>query len=169
MRCYVQEETRGRLRDEGAIVKGAKLRPVFKPSKLEEQAGRAEAGEPAAHAKRPGSAKRSKTQSLAIHEEKIIQPDRLPAGSRFKGYDDYTVQELVLQAHNLRSRLACWLTPEGEWRRGQLPEAIHGGHLGPYWVSSILYPHHQGQVTQPLLLEQLRAWGIDISAGQIDQ
>lgn len=168
-RIQQQEESMGRLRDEVAILKGEKLRPVFKPSKLEEQAGRAEAGESAANEKRPGSAKRSKTQSLAIHEEKIIQPERLPAGSRFKGYDDYTVQELVLQAHNIRYRLACWLTPEGEWRRGQLPEAIHGGHFGPYLVSYTLYQHHHGQVTQPLLLEQLREWGIDISAGQIDQ
>ena len=33
---------------------------------------------------------------------------------------------------------------------------------------SIVYQYHHCQVTQPLVLEQLREWGIDISAGQID-
>jgi len=32
----------------------------------------------------------------------------------------------------------------------------------------VLYQHHHCHVTQPLLHEQLRAWGIDISVGQID-
>ena len=32
----------------------------------------------------------------------------------------------------------------------------------------MLYQHHHCHVTQPLLHEQLRAWGIDISVGQID-
>lgn len=35
-------------------------------------------------------------------------------------------------------------------------------------VSYVLYQHHHCLVTQPLLHEQLREWGIDISAGQID-
>jgi hypothetical protein len=36
--------------------------------------------------KRPGSAKRKKTQALVINEDKIIKPDGfIPAGSRFKG------------------------------------------------------------------------------------
>lgn len=35
-------------------------------------------------------------------------------------------------------------------------------------MSYILYQHHHCQVTQPLLLEQLREWGIDISSGAID-
>jgi hypothetical protein len=35
-------------------------------------------------------------------------------------------------------------------------------------VSYILYQHHHCQVTQPLLLEQLREWGIDISSGEVN-
>ena len=34
--------------------------------------------------KRPGSAKRSKTSGFKIDEEKIIQPDEIPAGIRFQ-------------------------------------------------------------------------------------
>jgi hypothetical protein len=167
-RVHALEEANGRLRDEVAVLKGEKRRPVFKPSKMEQQAGQKD-GESPSEKKRPGSGKRTKTPCLEIHEERIIQPEEIPPGSRFKGYDDYTVQELVLHAHNIRYRLACWVTPEGEWRRGALPRESQGGHFGPQLVSYILYQHHHAQVTQPLLLEQLREWGIDISAGQIDK
>lgn len=163
------EETIGQLRDEVAVLKGEKKRPVFKPSKLDERAGQDEDPQKTQSDKRPGSEKRSKTQALEIHEEKIIPPERIPEGSRFKGYDDYTVQELVLHAHNIRYRLERWLTPAGDFLRGQLPEYIQGGHFGPRLVSYILYQYHHAHVTQPLLLEQLREWEIDISAGQIDK
>jgi hypothetical protein len=84
-RVQPQAETIGRLRDAVAVLKGEKPRPVFKPSKLDEQAGQAAARENAPKEKRPGSAKRSKTQSLEIHEEQIIQPAQVPEGSRFTG------------------------------------------------------------------------------------
>ena len=35
-------------------------------------------------------------------------------------------------------------------------------------LSYVLYQHHHCHVTQPLLLEQLQEWGVDISAGQIN-
>ncbi len=43
-----------------------------------------------------------------------------------------------------------------------------GRHYGPRLVSYILYQYHHCQTTQPLLLEQLREGGIDISSGQIN-
>jgi hypothetical protein len=51
---------------------------------------------------------------------------------------------------------------------GELPVSVRGGHFGVTLVSYILYQHHHCQVTQPLVLEQLREGGIDISAGQVD-
>ena len=119
--------------------------------------------------KRPGSEKRSKTGSLVIHEEKVIAPaEPVPEGSRFKGYRDVVVQDLVIRAHNTRYRLERWETPDGGTLRGELPVAVRGGHLGVTLVSYILYQPHHCQVTQPLVLEQLHEWGIDISAGQVE-
>jgi hypothetical protein len=40
--------------------------------------------------------------------------------------------------------------------RGELPVAVRGGHLGVTVISYIVYQHPHCQVTQPLLVEQLR-------------
>ena len=166
-----QEEEIQQLKDEVAILKGEKKRPKFKPSKLDKEAGKDdnEQAKGGNKGKRRGSNKRSKTAKLKIHEEKIISPSGgVPPGSRFKGYRDYVIQDLVIGAQNVRYRLARWETPEGQTLLGQLPTSSGEGHYGPTLVSYIPYQHHHCQVTQPLLLEQLREWGIEISAGKIN-
>ena len=166
-----QAETIQQLRDEIAVLKGEKAKPQFKPSGME---GKRDGDTPddaagKGQGKRPGSAKRHKTAQLTIHEECPIAPrEPLPAGSRFKGYRDFVVQDLKIQPHNIRYRLEVWQTPEGQWRCGELPATLHGGHFGPGLRAYVLYQHHHCHVTQPLLREQLREWGIDLSVGQID-
>jgi hypothetical protein len=166
-----QEEEIQQLKDEIAVLKGEKKRPIFKPSKLDEKAGKGEGEEgKQPKGKRPGSKKRRKTAELPIHEDKVIAPpEPVPAGSRFKGYRDFVVQDLEIRAHNTRYRLERWETPQGQTLIGHLPAPLKGRHFGPTLISYILYQHHHCQVTQPLLLEQLREWGIEISAGQINE
>jgi hypothetical protein len=164
-----QEEVIERLKGELAVLKGGKKRPRFKPSGMEEQAGKEEEEGQPADKKRPGSEKRAKTRTLEIHEEQKIAPEVIPLGSRFKGYQDYVVQDLLLRAHNTRYRLERWQTPEGEVLLGQLPASVQGQHFGPHLRGYILYQYHHAQVTQPVLLEQLREWGVDISSGQIER
>ena len=110
----------GELTDEIARLKGEKEKPKIKPSLLEpkdknsspqEDEASETSGEntsdPQEKKKRPGSAKRKKTASLPIHETKIIEPiEAIPPGSEFKGYQDYTVIELLIKPHNIRYRLA---------------------------------------------------------------
>jgi hypothetical protein len=164
-----QEELIGQLKDEIAVLKGEKKRPRFKPSGMEEKAGQEEEKSEPVDKRRPGSEKRSKTRMLEIHKEKKIAPEGIPLESRFKGYQDYVVQELVIRAHNTRYRLERWQTPDGDVLIGQLPASVQGQHFGPVLRGFILYQHHHAHVTQPLLLEQLREWGVDISAGQIER
>ena len=64
--------------------------------------------------------------------------------------------------------MARWLTPEGRLLSGQLPAGLDGRHFGPNLLSYVLYQHHHCQVTQPLLLEQLREWGLSLSSGQLN-
>jgi hypothetical protein len=164
------EDLVARLKDEMAILKGEKKRPVFKPSRMNEQAGQADNTATACPpAKRPGSQKKSKTAALHIDHERVIEPiEPIPPGSRFKGYRDFIVQDILITPLNTRYRLAHWQTPDGQRLAGQLPASLRGGHFGPELVSYILYQHHHCLVTQPLLHEQLREWGIDLSSGQID-
>lgn len=96
------------MRDEIAVLKGEKARPTFKSSKMDEstdkEADTAEAGD-SEKKQRAGSAKRSKTAALIIHEEKIISPAGVvPADAQFKGYRDVVVQGLVIKTHNVRYR-----------------------------------------------------------------
>ena len=165
------EEQIQQLKDEVAILKGEKKRPRFKPSRLDQETSKDdESQEKGGDAgKRPGSNKRSKTAKLKIHEEKIVPPsEEIPPGSRFKGYRDFVIQDLVICAHNVRYRLERWKTPDGRTLMGRLPESSGAGHWGPTLASYVLYQHHQCQVTQPLLREQLREWDIDISSGQVN-
>ena len=164
-------EENAHLKDEVAVLKGEKKRPVFKPSRMNEEAGKADQAQEEGQKppRRAGSTKRSKTAQLEIHYDKIIQPtEPVPPGSRFKGYRDYTVQEIVITPVNTRYRLAHWQTPDGRHLTGKLPKAQQGRHFGPNLVSYVLYQHHHCHVTQPLLHEQLREWKIDISSGQVN-
>jgi hypothetical protein len=170
-RVQRQDEEIEQLKDEVRVLKGQKKRPQFKPSKMDEQSDKNQSEGKAAEEdrRRPGSDKRSKSAELLIHDEKIIKPKgRIPKGSRFKGYRDIIIQELVIRAHNTRYRLARWLTPKGEYLIGELPAHLADHHFGPTLRSYLLYQHHHCQVTQPLLHEQLREWGLDISTGTID-
>jgi hypothetical protein len=175
-----REEYIQQLIDENARLKGEKAKPKIKPSRLEpdilgqpEEENESDLGSEALKLKkkRPGSQKRHKTASLTIHETKIIQPtEPIPTDSEFKGYQDYTVQGLIIRAHNTCYRLAIWKTPTGEYLKGKLPEPVRRlGHFDPTLRSYLLYQYHHCHVTQPLLLEQLREWDIDISAGQLNR
>lgn len=160
------------LKDEIKILKGEKKRPKFKPSKMEESTGKKEKGKSAqgTDSKRAGSHKAKKNVALNIDRDKIISPlEVIPSGSRFKGYRDFIVQDLQITPYNTRYRLECWETPEGTRLVGQLPEDLNGRHFGQTLRSYIIYQHHHCQVTQPLLLEQLREWGVSISSGEIDR
>src|SRR3569833_1498674 len=159
------------LKDEIRILKGGKKRPQFKPCKMYQGTARSDSKEADGEqdTRRAGSDKRNKTAELEIHDEQILQPKRrIPPGSRFKGYRNVVIQDLVIRAHNIRYRLARWLTPQGEYLIGELPAHLAGGHFGTTLRSYVLYQHHHCLVTQPLLHEQLREWGIDISRGTID-
>ena len=158
------------LRDEIARLKGQKPKPQIKPSQLGKPTPDGSEGEDKKSGKRPGSEKRSKTAELRIHDVKVLKVDNVPKGSTFKGYEDFTVQGLIVEAHNVLYRRERWVTAEGETLIAPLPEEMEvlGGHFNRALICFVLYQYHHAGVTQPLILEQLREWGIDISAGQVN-
>ena len=159
--CHEQAEEIQALRDEIARLKGQKPRPRIRPSKLESDDKKNPEG------RRGDQGKQGKTKRLKIHKTVVIPPDNIPEGSRFKGYQDYTVQDIRIELHNTRYRLERWETPSGEGIIGQLPGEVMGHHFGAIVRTYIIYQYHHAHVTQPLILEQLREWGIEISAGEV--
>jgi hypothetical protein len=112
---------------------------------------------------------RKRNKALTIHQTQVIKPENLPVGSRLLGYEDYTVQDLLIQPYNTLYRLARYQTPEGKTLIGVLSPARQGSHFGITLKSFILYQYYHQRVTQPLIRQQLTAWGIEISSGQISR
>lgn len=160
------ERTNQELRDEVARLQGQKPRPDIKPSMLEatQPKPKQEGG------KRPGSAKRPKTAELTIHDEVKLHLQDVPPGATFRCFEPYVVQELVIQSQNTRYLRARYALPGGGSTLAPFPQGVlpvEGGHFGANLIAYILDQYHQAQVTEPLLLEQLWEYGIDISAGQL--
>jgi hypothetical protein len=88
-------EEHAALREEIARLKGHQGRAKIKPSGIE----RATPG-PARRAKSKRSKRRTSARRV-VHEERVLASSA-PAGSRFKGYEDFVVQDLRLEARVLR-------------------------------------------------------------------
>lgn len=157
-----QREEIQELKNEIARLKGHNPKPKIKPSTLEVKPKANDADE-----KRPGSAKRSKKEAVEIHETICVKPDNLPDGAVFKGIREFDVQDIRIAQHNTRYEIEEWVDADGKAIEVVLPGLTNHPHFGVELVAYILYQHHHCQVTQPLLLEQLKEWGIDISAGQV--
>ena len=154
------------LEDEIARLKGLKARPRIAPSTLE----RPPKPPRDPKAKRPGSAKRSKTAQLTVTDEVVVPLPDVPPEAVFKGYEDFVVQDLILKPRVIRYRRERWLTPEGQSLLAPLPtEVLPGSHFGADLICFLLHQYHHQHVTQPLLLEQVRQLGIDISAGELSR
>ena len=153
-------EENAALRDEVARLKGLKGRPKIKPSGMEGASAPRRGGRGGKPGRRGGKLKR-----LAIDEERLIAAT-VPAGSRFKGTEDYVVQDLILRPHVVRYRRERWLTPDGRTLVAPLPAGVTG-HFGAALRRYILTQYHQCQVTTPRLVAQLNDFGVDISKRQV--
>jgi uncharacterized small protein (DUF1192 family) len=150
------------LKDEIARLKGQSPRPKIRPSQLEKKKTKKSGKK-----KRAGSKKRSKTVKIQIHDTIDVEPEYIPEGSTFKGYQPFVVQGLKIEPHNVCYRLKSYETPDGKYLVAKPPKQLKGKHFDPSIVCFIMYQHYQCHVTQPLLLEELHELGIDISKGQL--
>jgi transposase IS66 family protein len=157
------------LRDEIAILKGLKPRPQIRPSILNSPPRTSDTGEQDKGRQR-GKPSRPKTSELVIHQTLPLHWDNAPAGSTIKGFEAYVVQDLIIRSENTKYLRARYELPDGRSELAPFPQGvlpIEGGHFGANLIIYILDQYHQAHVTEPLLLEQLWEYGIDISSGQL--
>lgn len=99
--------------------------------------------------------------------EVVIKPLDIPEGSRFKGYQTFTVQDIHLIAKEVTYKLEIWHAPNGNVVRGKLPEELEGQHFGSTLRAFTTNLYAQG-MTQPAIHEFLRSLGVDLSSGQVN-
>ena len=154
------EENRA-LRDEVARLKGLPPRPPTRPtpSGMEAASERAQAD--------PGQRRRREpVRDRCVVTREVVLKAEAPAGSRFKGYEDVVVRDLVLEAVVIRYRRERWCTPTGATVVAPLPPGLVGG-FGPHLRRFLLAAHVQGQVTTERLTAMLSGLGLPISKRQV--
>jgi hypothetical protein len=152
------------LEDELAKLRKIPKRPKFHPNKMQPR----ERGKGSQNP--DGQPLIGKTcSSLATKEisEITIIPENLPQGSRYKGFQPFTVQDVNIIAKEITYKLEVWETPTGQVLRAKLPIELQGQHFGPTLRALETNLYAQG-MSQPALFEFLNGIGVNISSGQIN-
>lgn len=149
------------LQEALAEAKGLKGRPKLKPSGMDKKAERRAKAKQARKQRR----KSRGAKKLKVDEERVLETPH-PAGSRFKGYEDYVVQDVILKRCMVRYRRERWLTPDGRSLVAPLPAGVRG-HFGPGLRRLLLAFYHEGQTTSDRLVSLLAGIGVEISKRQV--
>ena len=145
------------LRDEVARLKGLPPRPPTRPTRsgMEAASERVQSD--------PGKRRRrGPVLDRCVVTREVVLKAAVPEGSRFKGFEDLVVRDLVLEAVVIRYRRERWCTPSGTSVVAPLPPGLAGG-FGPHLRRFLLAAHVQGQVTSERLTAMLSGLGLTIS------
>lgn len=118
-----------------------------------------------------GRIRQPKNDQIAIDREVAcpVDPATLPPDAQRKGTVTVIVQDLALRTDNVRFLKDKWYAPStGQTYLGAVPEGYEG-QFGPNLKSLIWLLANVGQMSQPKILEVVRAAGIVISSGHLGQ
>ena len=155
------------LRDELARLSGGSGRPRVRP-----QAGRTIPADHSSERERHIPAPRrprNKVAELTIHrvEELAVDSAVLPSDAVFKGYEEVTVQDLLIQPQNTCFRKAKWYAPSTrQTYLAPLPPGYHG-QFGPGLKALVTALYYAGEMSEPKLLSFLRSVGVQVSDGTL--
>ncbi len=153
------------LKDEIARLKGLPPRPPHKPSGMEKATEGPERGAEGAKDEASRRRRGPGVSKLSIDREITLKVEA-PAGSRFKGYQEITVQDLMAKAETTLYRRERWGTPDGETLIAPLAGGIVGG-CGPHLIRFVLMLHFEGQMPCERIVALLAGMGLTISKRQV--
>jgi hypothetical protein len=164
VRVLALEEENQQLRAENGRLKDLPKKPKLAPGGMD-KASESDKRARTKQARRQRRNRQSGRRTPPATEERILVVEA-PAGSRRRGFEPFTVQDLILTPQVILFRRERWVTPDGQEITAPLPPEVTG-HFGPGIVRFVLMQHIQGQVTVERLLAQLKGLGVRISKGQI--
>src|SRR5271166_4844528 len=153
------------LKDEIARLKGLPPRPPHKPSGMEKATEGPERGAEGANDEASKRRRGPGVSKLSIDREMTLRVEA-PVGSRFKGYEEITVQDLMAKAETTLYRRERWETPDGETLIAPLGAGIVGG-CGPHLHRFVLMLHFEGQMPCERIVALLAGLGLTISKRQV--
>ena len=156
-----------KLRDENNRLKGEQGKPNVKPNKPAQtntnHSTEKQRQEPKTWKKD------TKNDKITVHQTRVINLDKstLPEDAIFKGYEEYTVQNLRLVLENICFRRAKYYSPsQNKTYLAPLPPGFQGG-FAPELKAFAIGLHHLGNVSQPAMYKLFTHAGLSISTGQI--
>ena len=155
-------EENQQLRAETARLKALPQKPKLAPGGMD-KATEPDKRARTKQARRQRHKRQSGRRTPPATEERTLVIEA-PLGSRRRGFEPFTVQDLMLTPQVIRFRRERWVT--GQEIIAPLPPEV-SGHFGPGIVRYVLMQHVQGQVTVERLRAQLTGLGVHISKGQI--
>jgi len=164
VRVSAQDEEIQQLRAENGRLKALPKKPKLAPGGMD-KASEPDKRARTRQARRQQRKRQSGRRTPPVTTERTLVIEA-PAGSRRRGFEPFTMQDLILAPQVIRFRRERWVTPDGQEIVAPLPPEVTG-HFGPGVVRFVLMQHVQGQVTVERLLAQLRGLGLRISKGQI--
>jgi len=163
-RVAALEEEVARRREENARLKGVPKRPKLAPGSMDQARQSGPSPQSPTRARRRHK-RQSGRRTPPVTEDRTLVVE-VPPGSHRRGFETYTVQDLVLTPQVIRFRRERWVTPDGQDVVAPLPPEVTG-HFGPGVVRYVLMQPFQGQVTVERLLDPLKALGLRVSKGEI--
>src|SRR3954470_14490990 len=125
VRVSAQEEEIQQLRAETARLKDLPKKPKLAPGGMDKATER----DKRARTKEARRQRQNGRRTPPVTEERTLVIEA-PAGSRRRGFEPFTVQDLNLTPQVILFRRERWVTPDGQEILAPLPPEV-SGHFGP--------------------------------------
>jgi hypothetical protein len=164
------KEENQRLRDENARLKGEKGKPDIRPQKRENKDLSSEKERKRNKKKKKKQSKNKKDKIKIDRVERCdIPTNQLPTDAVFKGYQNVTVQDIIIKTDNIEFQKAVYYSPSlHKTFIAPLP-AGYSGEFGPNLKTLVLVQHFVSKMTEPEIVRFLKGYDIHISAATVSR